>query len=183
MSGLVLRPPTPQDEAAARALHAELLEEGFSFLLAEGTWEEVLGQIRQEALGLHLPPERVRADFLLAEVDGQVVGRVSVRHALTPFLHEVGGHVGYAVSRQFRGRGYATEILRRSVARLTGLGVHRVLVTCDDDNLASAAVIERCGGLLEDVRQTQGHPAKRRYWIEPKGMAPGRAVRQTVPGD
>jgi predicted acetyltransferase len=165
VSGLVLRPPTLEDEAAARALHEELLDEGFYFLLADGTWEEVLGQVRQEASGLHLPPERVRADFLLAEVDGQVVGRVSIRHELTPFLRDVGGHVGYAVGRQFRRRGFATEILRQSVARLHELGVHPVLVTCDEDNLGSATVIERCGGVLEDVRRTEGHPPKRRYWI------------------
>lgn len=165
MTGLVLRPPGPSDEAAVRALHAELREEDFDFLLAEGSWEEILEEVRREASGHDLPPGRVPADFLLAEVDGQVVGRVSVRHALTPFLTQVGGHVGYAVGRRFRGHGYATEILRQSVARLHGLGVNRVLVTCDEDNVASATVIERCGGVLEDVRRVEGHAPRRRYWI------------------
>jgi predicted acetyltransferase len=35
------------------------------------------------------------------------------------------------------------------------------LVTCDDTNVASATVIERNGGVLEDIRN-----GKRRYWIE-----------------
>jgi len=34
------------------------------------------------------------------------------------------------------------------------------LVTCDDDNVGSRTVIERAGGVLEDVRD-----GKRRYWI------------------
>jgi predicted acetyltransferase len=94
-----------------------------------------------------------------------VVGRVSVRHRLTPTLLEHGGHVGYAVGPRFRRRGHATEILRQSVARLGDLGVERVLVTCDDDNAGSARVIEACGGVLEDVRTVAGHPPARRYCI------------------
>jgi predicted acetyltransferase len=35
-----------------------------------------------------------------------------------------------------------------------------VLVTCDDTNVASATVIERNGGVLEDIRN-----GKRRYWM------------------
>ncbi|WP_151525912.1 GNAT family N-acetyltransferase [Serinicoccus kebangsaanensis] len=163
---LTLRPPTSQDERALRGLHEQLAAEGFDFLLADGSWAQVLAQIEREAAGEGLPEGRVRADFLVAEVDGTPVGRVSIRHELTPFLREVGGHVGYAVAPQHRGRGHATEILRQSVARLRGLGVDPVLVTCDDDNLASATVIERCGGVLEDVRVPPGGgTAKRRYWI------------------
>jgi predicted acetyltransferase len=164
---LRLRPPGPGDEAAARALHEELLADGFSFLLSDGTWEEVLASCERDAAGTDLPPDRVRADFLLAEVDGEVVGRVSVRHELTPSLLEVGGHVGYAVGPRFRRRGHATEILRQSLARLRDLGVELVLVTCDDDNTGSARVIEACGGVLEDVRTVEGHLPKRRYWITP----------------
>jgi len=39
-----------------------------------------------------------------------------------------------------------------------------VLITCDDDNVASAGTIERNGGVLEDVRETEDGP-KRRYWV------------------
>ena len=42
-----------------------------------------------------------------------------------------------------------------------GRRIDRVLVTCDDTNLASATVIERNGGVLEDIRGV-----KRRYWID-----------------
>ena len=163
---LTLRPPTVLDEAPLRRMHEQLAEEDFPFLLAEGTWGDILAQVRREAEGRDLPAGRVRADFLVAEVDGIPVGRVSVRHELTPFLREVGGHVGYAVAPPFRRRGHATEILRQSVQRLRGLGVDRVLVTCDDTNAASAATIERCGGVLEDVRvPADGGVPKRRYWI------------------
>lgn len=162
---LLLRPPTVADEIPLRRMHDQLAAEGFDLLLVDGPWAHVLAQVEQESRGVDLPEGRVPADFLVAEVDGVPVGRVSIRHALTPFLLAEGGHVGYAVAPQFRRRGHATQILQQSLARLAALGVERVLVTCDDDNVASARTIERCGGVLEDVREVDGGPAKRRYWI------------------
>lgn len=165
-SALRLRPPTVEDEQTLRRMHEQLADEDFQFLLADGPWSHVLAQIDREARGIGLPPGRVPADFLVAEVDGVPVGRVSIRHQLTDYLLEVGGHVGYAVAPEFRRRGYATQILEQSVARLAALGVEEVLVTCDEDNAASARTIEKVGGVLEDVRpQPDGGPAKRRYWI------------------
>jgi predicted acetyltransferase len=43
-------------------------------------------------------------------------------------------------------------------------GLDRVLITCRDDNVASARVIEHNGGLLENVRGT-GSGRMRRYWV------------------
>jgi predicted acetyltransferase len=164
---LVLRPPTMGDEEQVRAGHAELTSESFPYLFhPELSWGEQLDRIDREARGVDLPPGRVRAEFLVAEVGSDLVGRVSLRHSLTPLLLEIGGHVGYAVRPAFRGRGYATAMLRQSLHRLAALGVTEVLVTCDDDNLASATVIERCGGVLEDVRRLADEaPPTRRYWI------------------
>jgi len=57
-----------------------------------------------------------------------------------------------------------TWVLRSVLARAPALGLRNVLVTCGDSNLASARVIEKAGGVLEDVRETElGHT--RRYWI------------------
>lgn len=159
------------DEQQLRAAHAELTDEGFGFLLEpHRSWGEQLDAFEHQARGMDLPADRVPADFLVAQVGAptaaQIVGRVSIRHRLTPLLLEIGGHVGYAVRPAFRRRGHATAMLDLSVRRLAELGVPEVLVTCDDDNRGSARVIERCGGVLEDVRPiAEGVPAKRRYWI------------------
>ena len=166
---LVLRELREDDEAQVRAADEELRADGFTFLLvAEGaTWEEGLAQLRRERAGVDLPPGRVPCSFLVAELDGDVVARTSVRHELNDFLERWGGHIGYGVRPAWRRRGVATEVLRRSLAHLREVaGVEVALVTCDDDNVASAATIERCGGVLEDVVPgPDGEGPKRRYRV------------------
>ena len=68
---------------------------------------------------------------------------------------------------RFSQSGYATEILRQSLVIARSVGVDRVLVTCDDDNVGSAAVIERCGGVFESLTDNrESDTPKRRYWID-----------------
>ncbi len=100
--------------------------------------------------------------FWLVDGDdpGTYLGSLSIRHRLTPFLLEVGGHIGYSVRPSARRRGVATAALRGALPEAAALGIEKVLVTCDDDNIGSARVIEANGGVLEDVRGV-----KRRYWV------------------
>lgn len=173
---LVLRELEAGDEAQVMAAHAELLADGFDFAMRRDgeTWPELLDRRRRDRDGADLPPDRVPATYLVLVVDGVVAGRVSVRHELNDHLLAVGGHVGYAVRPAFRRRGYASLMLRHGLDLLASLGVERALVTCDVDNLASAAVIERAGGVLEDVRPTADGTPKRRYWVATDGGRVGR---------
>lgn len=120
--------------------------------------------LRRLALGDEADVTAAVAD-LVADVDGVVVGRSSLRFELNEFLRTLGGHIGYAVRPQFRGRGYATEILRQSVQLLRAHGVSPILVTCDDDNPASARVIEANGGVLESTVPGLADVPRRRYWV------------------
>lgn len=165
---LTLRPLTVADEAAARTAHEELAADDFEFLL-EGPsmpWPTYVARLGEVARGERLAPDRVPMTFLVAEADGEIVGRTSVRHALTDWLSRFGGNIGYGVRPAFRRRGYATEILRQSLEIAREHGIDSALVICDDGNAGSAGAIERSGGVLEQVAAgPEGHGPIRRYWV------------------
>ncbi len=102
-------------------------------------------------------------------VDGAFCGSINFRHlAGTEDLPpHVSGHVGYAVVPWKRRRGYASQALRGMLPLAAAVGLSRVMVTCDDDNLASRRVIEACGGVSLGgplVSEDTARP-KLRYWI------------------
>ena len=108
MSDLLLRPLGPDDEAQARAAHAELAADGFGFLMFERdgeSWPDYVARIEGHRRGQGLEERMVASTFLVAEVDGEIVGRASVRHELNDFLATWGGHVGYGVRPAHRRRG------------------------------------------------------------------------------
>jgi predicted acetyltransferase len=167
---LRLRPLGLGDEAAFVAAHGAMAAEGFTF--GHGyepgmSWSEYLRRLQYWRLGVDLPGDVVPTTFLAATVAAVIVGRASIRHALNDFLEREGGHIGYCVTPEHRRQGYATEILRQSLVIARAVGVERVLVTCDDDNVGSAAIIERCGGAFDSlVDSAEGGSPKRRYWID-----------------
>jgi predicted acetyltransferase len=134
-------------------------------------FEDYVELLKDQRLGLRLPEGFVPDTCLFAFRGDEIVGRVSVRHRLNEHLLRVGGHIGYGVLPEYRGQGIATRLLRRGLEEARALGIGRVLVTCDDTNAASARVIEKCGGVLEDVTAVPGGVGKRRYWIGEGGSA------------
>jgi predicted acetyltransferase len=165
---LRLRPLRAGDEREAVTAHGELAAEGFHFLLQwrpGQPWPAYVHRLEQLRRGLRVPPERVPATFLVATVNSCLVGRISIRHELNAFLMDFGGHIGYCVRPEHRRRGYATEMLRQAIVITRAEGVDRILVTCDDDNTASIVIIERAGGVLDDVRRAPDGARKRRYWL------------------
>jgi predicted acetyltransferase len=99
----------------------------------------------------------------------RVLGGIALRHHLTDSLLNAGGHVGYGLRPSARGHGIGTWALTRMLDEARTLALARVLLVCADDNVASAKTIERCGGVLEDVRRTDLGLA-RRYWIALDGQ-------------
>lgn len=171
---MILRPLTEEDKLEAIAAHKELALDHFDFLLdsfgkyeEDGDWLAYLARLESSRRGEDVPDGRVPSTFLVADVDGQIVGRVSIRHELNDYLEERGGHIGYGIRPAFRGKGYATQILSKAVLIVRALGVQRVLVTCNDSNAVSRHVIEKCGGALENIIEADDGEKVRRYLFVP----------------
>lgn len=110
-------------------------------------------------------PANFVTDTSLWWVEGEeYLGRISIRHELTDFLREVGGHIGYDVRRSARRQGHATRMLAAALPVAHRWGIDPALITCDTDNLGSRRVIEANGGVLEDVRN-----GKCRFWVPTVG--------------
>jgi predicted acetyltransferase len=93
--------------------------------------------------------------------DGQVLGGIALRHIFDDRV----GHIGYGIRPSARRRGLAGWALGEMLGEARAvLSADRILVLCLADNLASARTIERNGGVLEGVRDTDHGPV-RRYWI------------------
>ncbi|MHA3700764.1 GNAT family N-acetyltransferase [Jatrophihabitans sp. YIM 134969] len=88
------------------------------------------------------------------------IGRIAIRHRLTDWLREFGGHIGYDVRASRRRQGHATAMLHAALPIARDLGIDSALITCDDTNVASRRVIENAGGVLEDQRGR-----KLRFWV------------------
>jgi predicted acetyltransferase len=164
-----LLPVRHEDEDAAVTAHLDPGWLPFSFLYGYDpsmSWAAYVFWLADVRRGVSLRQGEVPATFLLAWVDGKLVGRSSIRHKLNHRLESYDGHIGYGVVPAFRRRGYATEILRQSLVVARTEGIVDVLVTCDEHNMGSALAIERCGGALDSiVERPAGGPRKRRYWI------------------
>lgn len=166
---LVLRTLTLADEAAflagARAWDGQDLT-WYSFSWQPGhDYAAHLRRLADNAAGIDLRDGHVPGTMFYAFVDGEIVGRVSVRHHLNDTLRVRGGHIGYAVAPGFRRRGYATAMLAQALDHCRALGLDRVLITCDDDNIASVRMIERAGGVLENKVVDPHGTVVRRYWL------------------
>ena len=93
------------------------------------------------------------------------VGAVNIRHYLSEGLLLSGGHIGDGIRPSERGKGLGTKMIALALEECDKLGIKRVLMCCDKDNLASARTIQKNGGVLQDEISADGEIVQR-YWIE-----------------
>ncbi len=191
MTALV--PPDVSLAASWAAAISEFHAAGEQHIHGAGLWE--LDPLDVTEAGCRAAVEHLRAQadpatplaedkvhcsyFWITDGDGadrELVGFLALRHSLNAWLLEEGGHIGYSVRPSRRGQGHAGRALALALPRAADLGLDRVLLTCDEPNVASACTIKRNGGVYEDTRN-----GKRRYWIDtsPSG-APGRDGRSAA---
>ncbi len=173
-----LRPPTVAVRTSFMAAMAEFVAEGrgqpddhsmvgteINWLHDNGwsdpaTFELFVRWLRAQEKAAPTPSDHVPATTLWWLDGTDYLGRIAIRHRLTPELHEYYGHIGYDVRPTARRRGHASAMLAAALPIANRLGVATALVTCDHGNVGSRAVIERNGGIFEDQRGD-----KLRFWV------------------
>ncbi len=135
--------------------------------LIENNFPAYIRRLDEAARDIGLQPSYVPCTtFWLIADNGQILGESRHRHWLTTSLEHEGGHIGYVIRPSERRKGYGTRILALTLEESGDLGLNRVLLTCDTDNIGSARIIERNGGKLasQGISNSSGKPISR-YWI------------------
>lgn len=104
--------------------------------------------------------------ILVRKKDQRILGMIQLRHELSEYLLNYGGHVGYSVRPSERKKGYATLMLSKLMEVCREKNMERVLVTCLKNNEASRKTILKNGGVYEDERfEADENEYIERYWI------------------
>lgn len=104
--------------------------------------------------------------FLLDDERNILLGAVSIRHDLNDHLLQYAGHIGDGIRPSERRKGYATKMIGLALDECRKLGLERVLMVCEKDNITSAKSIVRNGGVLENEVADENGVVSQRYWIE-----------------
>lgn len=143
---------------------------------------ELLKRYDDFRCGRDLPPGWVAADYywLVDEDKNRFIGEIGIRHGLTEALRRYGGHIGYAVRPSEWNKGHGTLMLGLALEKARDLGITTAMITCDDDNAASARVMEKNGfTLLDRVTNTvDGRTVITRRYT--KNLSPGPAGKGAV---
>jgi len=131
------------------------------------TAEEWFEKLKKFEKAETCPEGAVPSDSYIAvrQADSKIIGAIDLRHHIDhPILGTWGGHMGYVVRPDERGKGYAKEMLRRNLINAKALGLKKVMITCSHDNIASEKTILGNGGVFEGTIDANGETYKR-HWI------------------
>jgi len=170
---LKLIAPTVELEESYRSYVAEAREADDLFVpwvlgFNADKFPALIARLHKASEGRGIPKTFVpHTTFWTIDASRQIVGVANIRHELNEHLLQESGHIGYSIRPSRRGCGLATRQLALALAQAGRMGIRRVLVVCEQDNPASARVIEKNGGLLEnEVFSEEAGKMVRRYWIE-----------------
>ncbi|MCM1134159.1 MAG: GNAT family N-acetyltransferase [Clostridium sp.] len=115
------------------------------------------------------PTGLVDSDIYLGvrESDNKIVGVIELRHHINhPVLSLWGGQIGYCIRPGERRKGYARAMLEQVLERCRAEGQDKVLITCDEGNLASEKTILACGGRYQQTVWAEELSANmKRFWV------------------
>ena len=130
-------------------------ENGFGNPYFGCTKEEYLGKILPDVFRSHngtpLREGLVPDSLYLVYLDETPIGILKIRHYLNEALRKTGnGHIGYGLAKEYRGKGYAKEMLRQGLEILRArpdFDDEYILLSCNLNNEPSLRTQLGCGGV------------------------------------
>ena len=143
---------------------------GTSFGAGTTSVEEYIAYSIDEHKGKNLPEGWVPQTTFWIVDRQQAVGMLRMRHRLTDVTRISGGHIGYYVRPEERGKGYARVALSLGLTEMAKIGVLEVMVTTTPENIGSNRVIKYNGGILRhQVKHPENDTIVNQYWIKLEG--------------
>jgi RimJ/RimL family protein N-acetyltransferase len=153
---LLLRPITLAD---APAIHRYMSDPVVTRWLPEG----VLDEAQAQAFARKNAGRSARAVAVIDRASDEFVGH-TVFH---PWFGHATHEIGWAIAAAHQGRGYATEAARAMIDYAFGtLACHRVVATCQPENVASWRVMEKLGMRREAHFRRGLYQATGEWWDE-----------------
>ncbi len=126
----------------------------------------MLIRIQQFEQGVDLPKAYVPSTTYWMVEGDEIIGVSNLRHYLNDQLKTAGGHIGLGIRPSSRGRKLSVQLLQMTLVKAVDKGINEVHVHCYKHNLASARMIEACGGELDSEVLDDGVVVLR-YLVEP----------------
>ena len=87
--------------------------------------------------------------LLIRENDNRIVGSINIRWDLNEAMLKFGGHIGYGIRPTERRKGYNKINLYLGMMEAQKIGLEKVMLDCDVNNLGSDKTLKALGGKLE----------------------------------
>ena len=87
--------------------------------------------------------------LLIRKNDDRIIGAINVRWNLPENMKQFGGNIGYGIRPTERRKGYNKINLYLGLMEAQKLGLDRVMLDCDVNNLGSVKTMQALGGKLE----------------------------------
>lgn len=134
----------------------------------ENDFVDYFENIMNDHLGINLKPNYVADTVYWLIDDEKYIGTFDLRHALTPSLEQIGGHIAYQIRPDAQRKGYASKGLELCLKKAKDINIEKVLVTCNAENAASYGVMHKVmlkNGGYEDTVFKKDDLIERRVWI------------------
>ncbi len=114
---------------------------------AEEDFEEFVTDLTNSSKGINIQKGwSPCSSYWLIDDSCEVVGVIRIRHRVDSDYLQMIGHIGYEIKSCRRKEGFGSKLLELGLAEAGKLGLEKVLITCNEDNIGSLRIIEKFNG-------------------------------------